>query len=66
MDCEVLLSHEEYELRVLLAKMENRCIDQRIKFIGDPWIILQKAEELNRIINQVPKPNHRINQYEGD
>ena len=39
---------------------------QRVQFMGNPWKILEKAEELKRIINQVPQPNPRINKYEGD
>jgi hypothetical protein len=55
----------EHQLRIIMAQMENKCIDQRINFIGDPWVVLRKAEELKRIINQVPKPNPKINMYEG-
>jgi hypothetical protein len=61
-----MVPEKEHQLRVLLAKMENKCIDQRAQFIGDPWAVLRKAEELKRIINQTPKPNPRINMYEGD
>jgi hypothetical protein len=66
MNCKKFLSHEEYDLRILLAQMENKYIYQRVEFIGDPWELLDKAAELRKIFNQVPKPNLRINQYEGD
>ena len=57
---------QEHELRVLLAGMENQCLNQRVLFIGDPWEVWNKANELKRIINQTPQPNSRINKYEGD
>ena len=62
----VTVPKREHELRVLLAGMENKCLNQRVKFIGNPWEVLDKANELKRIINQVPQPNPRINMYEGD
>jgi hypothetical protein len=63
---EMAITEKEHQLRVLLAKMENKYIYQQVLFIGDPWGILRKAEELKKIINQVPQPNPRINRYEGD
>jgi hypothetical protein len=65
METVLAIPEKEHSLRVLLAKMENKCIYQRGMFIGDPWALLRKAEELKRIINQVPQPNPRINMYEG-
>lgn len=62
----VTIPEREHDLRVLLAKMENKCLDQRVQFLGDPWEILEKAKELKRIINRAPQPNLRINKYEGD
>lgn len=62
----VAIPEKEHQLRILLAKMENKCMFQRVQFIGDPWAVLHKAEELKRIIDQVPQPNPKINKYEGD
>ena len=62
----LMVPEKEHQLRILLANMENRSLDQCVKFIGNPWEVLRKAEELKKIFNQVPQPNPRINKYEGD
>jgi hypothetical protein len=66
MEAALIIPEKEHKLRMFIAEMENKFINQNIQFVGNPWELLEKVKELKKIINQVPQPNPRINLHEGD